>query len=227
VFLVFPLNLPEPQLRAKKEALLRGFSQVLTNKSAVACLVTAFFGNAFVYGAMVFEVTFLRQVFSASPGFAALVGPLIGTAVITVGVITGGHIVNHVGRKRLTVVAIFFSGLFLLFSYFIPDLWIRQAIRWTASIFIGITIASASNLTLEQVPQFRGTTMSLASAFSGVGTAFGIAIAGAILNLYTDPRIGFQALGLTVCALAFVAALINLLFAKDPFKTQYLKPKSL
>ena len=42
VLLLFPFNLPETQLNIKKEPFMKGFKQVLTNKSAVACLVSAF-----------------------------------------------------------------------------------------------------------------------------------------------------------------------------------------
>ncbi len=226
VFLVFPYNLPEPLLNAKKEPFMKGLKQVLTNKSVVACLASAFLGNAFVFGSMVFEVTFLRQIFSASPSFAALIGPLAGTAIITVGAIVGGHVVNRVGRKRLTVVASFSAGSLLLLSYFTQDLSIFIALRWTASIFIGITIAAASNLMLEQVPKFRGTAMSLSSAFSGLGTAVGITVSGAVLNLFVNPTIGFQALGLTVGALAFAGAFVNLFFAKDPLNPSVSKQNS-
>jgi MFS family permease len=37
VFLAFPYNPPEPQMNIKKEPFMKGFKQVLTNKSAVAC----------------------------------------------------------------------------------------------------------------------------------------------------------------------------------------------
>jgi predicted MFS family arabinose efflux permease len=216
VFLVFPHNLPEPQLNTDKEPFMKGFKKVLSNKSAVACLISAFLSNAFVFGTMAFEVTFLRQVYSASPSFAAMVGPFAGTAVITAGAIVGGNIVNRVGRKRLTATAIFLAGIFVLFSYFVQGLLIFLAFRWAASIFIGVTVAAASNLMLEQVPQFRGTAMSLNSAFSGVGTAVGIIIAGAVLNLYVNPTTGFQALGLTVGAFALAAVFVTFFFAKDP-----------
>lgn len=218
VFLVFPYNLPKPQLNTKKEPFMKGLKAVLTNKSAIACLVAALLGNAFVFGSMVFEVTYLRQIFSVSPGFAALIGPLTGTAIITLGAILGGSIVNRVGRKRLTVVTSFLAGSLLLLSYFTQELSIFLALRWAGSIFVGITIAASSNLMLEQVPQFRGTAMSLRSAFSGTGTAIGISAAGAVLNLFVNPTLGFQALGLTVGALAFAGALVNLFFAREPLK---------
>jgi MFS family permease len=116
------------------------------------------------------------------------------------------------------VVTSFLAGSLLLLSYFTQDLIIFVALRWTASILIGITISASSNLMLEQVPQFRGTAMSLRSAFSGIGTGFGITVAGTVLNLFVNPTVGFQALGLTVGALAFAGALVNLFFARDPLK---------
>ena len=225
VFLVFPFNPPEQLVNTKKEPFMRGFKQVLTNKSAVACLATAFFGNAFGFGGAVLEVTFLRQVFSVSPGFAALIGPLVDLMLITVGAVVGGHLVNRVGRKRLTVVALFSAGVFVLLSYFMQDLSIFLVLRWTAAPLIGVVAAAATNLTLEQVPQFRGTSMSLSSAFSGVGTAVGITVAGAVLNLYGNVTIGFQALGLAVGAFAFAGALVILFFARDPIRNPALNPK--
>jgi len=225
VFLVFPFNPPEQLVNTKKEPFMRGFKQVLTNKSAVACLATAFFGNAFGFGGAVLEVTFLRQVFSVSPGFAALIGPMVDLMLITVGAVVGGHLVNRVGRKRLTVVALFSAGVFVLLSYFMQDLRVFLALRWTAAPLIGVVAAAATNLTLEQVPQFRGTSMSLSSAFSGVGTAVGITVAGAVLNLYGNVTIGFQALGLAVGAFAFAGALVILFFARDPIRNPALNPK--
>jgi len=227
VFLVFPFNLPEPQLDTKKEPFMKGFKQVLTNKSAVACLATAFLGNAFGFGGAIFEVTFLRQVFSVSPGFAALIGPLVDLILISAGAVVGGHVANRVGRKRLTVAALFSAGLFVLLSYFMQDLGIFLALRWTAAPLIGVIAAAATNLTLEQVPQFRGTTMSLSSAFSGAGTAVGILVAGAVLNLYVNPVIGFQVVGLTVGAFAFAGALVILFFARDPIRNPALKPEPM
>ena len=199
---------------------MKGFTKVLTNKSAVACLVSAFLTNAAVFGGNVFEVTLYRQLFSVSPGFATLIGPTAGIALITVGAVIGGHTVNRIGRRRLMVVTSFLAGMFTLFSYFAPDLWMRVALRWIASIFGGISMAAFANLMIEQAPLFRGTAMSLFSAFSGVGTAIGISIAGTIVNLYANPSIGFQALGLAMGSLAIVAVLVTLSFAKDPVNTQ-------
>jgi len=219
VLLVFPNYPSEHQLNVRKDPFMTGFKQVLANRSVVACFVSTFFGKAFGLGGAIFEVTFLRQVFSASPGFAALIGPLAGLMLITVGALVGGHLVNCVGRKRLTVVAILSAGVFTLLSYFMWNLSVFLALRWPAAFFIGITAAASSNLTLEQVPQSRGTVMSLSSAFGGVGTAVGIAVAGTVLNLFVDATIGFQAVGLTVGIFAFIGGSVIFFFAKDPVRS--------
>jgi DHA1 family multidrug resistance protein-like MFS transporter len=219
MFLVFPFNLPEKKLNAKKEPFMTGFKQIFTNKSAIACLVSAFLSNAAVFGGNVFEVTLYRQIFSASPGFATLIGPTAGIALVTLGAIIGGHTVNRFGRKRLMVISSFLAGMLTLLSYFVPNLWMRIALRWTASILGGASLAAFTNLMIEQVPLFRGTAMSLSSAFSGVGTAIGIGIGGIVINLYANTLTGFEALGLTMGVFSVSAVVIILFLAKDPTKT--------
>lgn len=187
VFLTFPRN-PPKRITIKKEPFLRGFRVVFSSKSAVACLVAAFFGNAFGFGSAVFEVTFLRKVFFVSPGLASIIGPLVGLSLIAAGAVIGGIVVNRVGRKRLTVMAMFAAGSLVLFSFFIHDLIVFLALRWMAAPLIGVIAAAATNLTLEQFPQFRGTTMSLSSAFGGVGTAAGVIVAGIVLNSFVNPE---------------------------------------
>ena len=225
-FLAFPYNLPQPLLIAKKASFTRGFKNVLSDKSAVACLVAAFLGTASLFGGVVFEVTFLRRIFSLTPGFAALMGTMAGTALISVGAVVGGQIVTRIGRKRLAVIAGFSAAFTTLLSYFMQNLGVFLALRWINAVLIGVTVAAASNLMLEQVPQFRGTAMSLSSAFSGVGTAVGITVVGAVLNLYVDPTVGFQALGLTVGAFGFAGTFVYIFFAREPVQTQSLETKS-
>ena len=224
VFLAFPHNQPQVLLSIKKEPFMRGFKKVLNSKSAVACLVATFLGTASLFGGVVFEVTFLRQIFSVTPGFAALMGTLVGTALISVGAVVGGQMVNRVGRKHLAVISGFLAGLVTLLAYFMQNLGVFLALRWINAVLIGVTIAAASNLMLEQVPQFRGTAMSLSSAFSGVGTAVGITVVGAVLNLYVDATVGFQALGLTVGAFGFAGTLVYVLLVREPIRSQRLEP---
>ena len=222
VLIIFPSNLPESQKSIIKKPFMSGFKQIFSNRSAVACLVGSFLVNASVFGGLVFEVTFYRQIFYASPSFAALIGPTASTSFIAIGAVIGGNTVNRVGRKRQAVITVFTAGLLTLFSYFIPNFWVRVIFRWIASFFGGLSVAAIANLILEQVPRFRGSVMSLSSAFGGVGAAVGIALGGAVLNLYIEPTVGFQALGLTMGAIVLIAVFVYIFFAKDPIKNPVL-----
>jgi len=69
------------------------------------------------------------------------------------------------------------------------------------------------SLTLEQVPRFRGTVMSISSAATSLGSAIGAAMGGLALLLYD-----YEFLGIAGGAMALVAAIFYLL-AIDPAKT--------
>ena len=220
VLLVFPRNMPEIEPNAKKEHFMKGLKQVLSNRSVLSLFAAGFLGSGAVAAGGVFAVTFYRQVFSVATGFASLVGSLAMTSLMALGAIVGGQIVNRVGRKRQVVVARFSAYLLIVLSYFIPNLWACLALRWIGAVFGGIASVAGVNLLLEQIPKFRGTAISLGSAFSGIGVAISILVGGAVLDYYVSPTIGFQALALLIGAFGFASSLIIILFAKEPIKTQ-------
>jgi predicted MFS family arabinose efflux permease len=222
VLFVFPLNLPEPQEILKKEPFMMGFKQVLSQKTAVACLVAAFLINGAAFGSLFFQVTFLRQVFSVPANLASLIGTLAGTALITVGAVIGGNFVNRFGRKNLTVIATSLAATLTMLSFLVASLPLSVTLRWVATLFGGISVSAFANLTIEQVPKFRSTNMSLFSAMGGAGTAVGITAAGLVLNFFSNPTEGFRALGLTMAAFALGAILAIFLVAKDPIREKQM-----
>lgn len=80
-----------------------------------------------------------------------------------------------------------------------------------ATFIGGIAIASGHNLTLEQVPQNRGTMMSISGVFSSIGASIGVSSGGLALGM-----LGFQSLGLTLGMFGLISAAIVYFLAKDP-----------
>ena len=74
-------------------------------------------------------------------------------------------------------------------------------------------VASLAALTLEQIPKFRGTMMSLRAAFGGAGSFLGVTLGGISLNMYN-----YQILGIVLGVLGMASITVILLFAKDPYK---------
>jgi MFS family permease len=86
-----------------------------------------------------------------------------------------------------------------------------------ATVFITVAISSYHCMVLEQVPQSRGTTMSLFRAAIGIGCSIAPAIAGGLLILFSSVsiRAGFLAVGVSLCLLNVIAACILYLFTKE------------
>jgi MFS transporter, DHA1 family, inner membrane transport protein len=210
---------------AKKEPFLNGYKQVLTNRSAVACLFNSFFANMF-FATAFFAPSFLKDVFAVSPGIRGLL-PVVASSLIVVGMLTGGYLVNRVGRKRLLVAsaipAVVFSIVGYPLSMLIPNMWVVVGLRFVSSFIGGFPLVAGSNLALEQVPKFRGTMMSLSSAMGGTGGALGIFIGGTILNSIATSSFSYSVTMLTLGGLGLIGTSLILLFAKDPVRQSSTK----
>jgi len=187
-----------------------GFREVLLNRSAVACLLGSAL-NAACWQAIVFySASFMRQRFQVSAGFASLyiIG---GASIYTVGSLVSGRIVNRFGRKRTTVVMSILAGAFTLLYYNVLDIWVSTFLAYVASLFTGVRSSSAGSLTLEQVPKYRGTMMSISSATGNMGVALGSGLGGLMLLWY-----GYNVLGVVLGGAGIAASLLFQFLTRDP-----------
>jgi predicted MFS family arabinose efflux permease len=76
---------------------------------------------------------------------------------------------------------------------------------------MGMMASAASSLTLEQVPRFRGSMMSLGSAATSLGSAVGAAVGGMALIWYD-----YEALGSILGGLGIISAVIFYFVTIDP-----------
>jgi MFS family permease len=213
-FFILPSK-PRKEQIASKPQYLEAFKQILTNKSAVACVISTllvWISNLHSTYAVSFFILHFKEPLSTAAIFATVVA-----AMALVGGIVGGRLVNRVGRKPLTVVAGIISAIFIILIVFVPNVWASAAMWMVAGAFVGASAAGGSSLALEQVPSFRGTMMSLNSSFQNIGLIMGLAVSGWVLNLYANNfKIIFTMFGVAGVA----SAAVIFLFAKDPTKNQ-------
>ena len=133
----------------------------------------------------------------------------------TSGSLLSGRIVNRYGRKRLTIITVILAGLFTVLFVNISLFWISLAMSMAGGLFGGIRVAATSSLSLEQVPGFRGTMMSLNTAAVNIGTSFGAFLGGMMLLLFNWIK-----LGIVLGVIGVLAAIVYFLFTVDPFKTR-------
>lgn len=196
-----------------KGVYLRSFEGVLSNRSATACLAGNILRSIAFMVVLLYGISFFREHFLVSTGFASIV--MLGAASsYTLGSLICGQFVNRFGRKTSTVWTALLAGIFTISFAYVPNLWLSLALNFLGAWFFGMGASAANSLTLEQVPKFRGTMMSLTSAAQSLGSALGAALGGVILVLYD-----YLIMGSVLGALGIVAAIVIHFLALDPTRT--------
>ncbi len=200
---------PHPRV-AKTASYSEGFRAILWNPSAWGCLLQSALAGASFQAVLLYASAFFRQRFAVSMEVASLL-VFGGAMCVTMGSVVSGRLVNQVGRKRLTVIAGGLLGAFIAAYTAVPDLGAATAARFVASGLAGMTFSALASLSLEQLPQFRGTMMSLNIAMQSVGSALGAGVGGLVLLLYD-----YEAVGLALGALAGIGTILLHVLAVDP-----------
>jgi len=206
---------PEPKAErnsSRRGSLLSGYNGVLSNRSALACLVGNALAGATFSGLQLYSISFLREYFLLSKVVASYF--LVGAALIyTLGALISSRFVKKFGRKKVTYISALLTGIFTFIFTVVPILWVTMVIAFLALLFAGIRATAHVSLVIEQVPEFRGTIMSLSAAFINLGTAFGSGLGGLALLWY-----GYFAVGPALGLFAIVASVIVYFMAVDPTK---------
>ncbi|MCJ7559602.1 MFS transporter [Candidatus Bathyarchaeota archaeon] len=201
----------KPQEAIGKEAYLNSFKKVLMNRSAAACFAsTALFSVSQMWG--LFAMTFYRTRFSVPLNEASLI-LLTVILTMTIGAVVGGRLVNRFGRKHLTILSLGLASVLMVIFVYMPYLWIVILLDLVSTFLRGMGFSAASNLCLEQVPQARGTMMSLNGMFVSLGAVIGITVGGIVLDQY-----GFLVLVPILGAFGIASVINNFIFVKDPIK---------
>lgn len=210
-------GLPPPRSDARMGgtgSVTAAFRAVFTNASAIACLV----GNLIILSTwsthLSYSSSLLRQRFLVTTGFASL-STIAGATCYIVGSVISGRLVNRFGRKSITVAMTVPAGLLLYGVYNFDNLIHVLLSSWVGALLNGMLYSATLNLSLEQIPRFRGTMMSIVSATGSLGSAIGTAFGGWILVTYR-----YNQLGWFMGAFNVVAVLIYYFITKDPTRSQ-------
>ena len=123
----------------------------------------------------------------------------------------GGRIINRFGKRPVTIVSATITGCLTIIYMNISIFWLAAVLRFISGIFVGMLFTSALSLALEQVPNVRGSMMSLNTSATYFGAALGAGIGG-----FTLLTLNYNWVGLILGSLNFIAAIIFFLFVKDP-----------
>jgi predicted MFS family arabinose efflux permease len=198
------------RVRGAETKLMEGFRELFKHRSAVACVIGSILGAASFTSIIVYGISLYREKFLVPQELTALLwlGMPLSNAI---GNLFGGRYVNRFGRKPLTILGAFLMGLSTILYTNVPGFWLSLSLAYLCCMFAGVRGTASDSLTVEQMPQFRGTMMSSNAAGYNLGSAFGSAIGGVILVW-----LGWEALGVALGGMGIVASLVIYLFTIDP-----------
>ena len=200
---------PEHRQEASR-SIREGFKEILGNSSALACLLGTVLTQMIWWSMLGYVVSFYRQHWGISTEFVGVIWSA-NTLVFVIGSMLCGRVVPRFGRKRLTWLTVLIVGLLTILYPNAPNHYVSIFSNLTISTLLAFWWSSSSDLALAQVPEYKGSMMSLNSGSSGLGAALGSAIGGLIITVG-----GYGLMG-TVFGIAGIAAfLIVFLFAIDP-----------
>ena len=201
------------------KSLLSSFKQVFLNKSVASCLIGGLFFTGTSFG--VFAIAFYRLQFLISRTDSVYILLVIAFLAI-VGSFIPARLGKRVSTKSLAVLSILGNGICTIMIFLAPSIWVALVFNFTTSVFVTIAISAYHCLVLEQVPQSRGTIMSLFRAATGMGYIIAPALAGSLLVLLSSAplQIGYVAVGLGLGGMNIIAACIIYLFTKEHNKEE-------
>jgi DHA1 family inner membrane transport protein len=188
----------------------KSFKKIVLNKSAVGCLIGNVFRVAVASALLFYGTAFTIERFGLSIRFASIVILLIALFA-TLGSLFEQRVIRKRGRKPSAVASVLLAGLFTISYALVARVWLSVALMSLAAWFDGLAASASTSLTLEQVPELRGTMMSLFAAFAGVGAAIGAGIGGLALILFD-----YERLGIILGSMGMIAAVVFRLFTVDP-----------
>lgn len=187
-----------------------GIKALLSNGSVLACLLGGLLAKATWQGVISYGISFYRDKFQLSRGWASLVLSGIALAFI-VGVLGSARLINKLGRKTVTFYSFLLTGVFSVFYMNLPLFTVSVAVILVMSLVSGFRRNAGQSLSLEQVPRYRGSMMSLSTAGDSLGSALGAGLGGLLLTAG-----GYWMVGLTLGMLGVFSSLIIRLYAVDP-----------
>lgn len=205
-----------PEVRSKEGvgsiSLFSGYRATVINLSATTCLVGTLFASALWPASLTYIISYFRESFQLSTYWASLLLSSLALSK-TIGHMTSGYIINRYGRKRVTVYSILFLGVTTAGYLTLNSLWPAVALANLACFVAGYMDSSVTAFNLEQVPDYRGSMMSLSNAVYLLGASIGTGVGGLILVTSS-----YAWLGVFFLVASVVSSTVYQVFTVDPLK---------
>jgi predicted MFS family arabinose efflux permease len=208
--------------QTKSNSYVTSLKQIFKNKSARACLLASIFTVAGSQVA-IFATAFYRTRFGLSKEWTGLIFE-IAIIMFIVAPLTAGWLVNKFGAKRMSIISALLAALFVSLFFFVPNVWGAVFLDMAHVWFAATSIVSFASLIIDQIPDLRGTLLSLNSLSNNLGTAIATA-SGGILLVLTNGM--YASIGLAFGIATVIGVVIIAFFAVDINKKKVAQKNGL
>jgi len=193
-------RLPATPVKVDAVGISEGFRAIASNRSAMAALGAVTLKAASTENIYFYSFTYLREIHGASQVQVSLIYS-VASLTFLLGSFFCGSFTDRLGVKEALVTAL---GVALLSQAAYPylPLWLGASVIVVGHFFFSLEYSAANTLVLEQVPEYRGSMMSMSSALSYLGYGLGTAVGGLALS-----TAGWESLN-TVLSVMGAAALL-------------------
>ena len=173
-------KLPPTPVKTETVGISKGFRAIASKRSALAALGAVTLLGASTQSIYFYSFTYLREAHGASQGLVSVIFS-VSSLTFLLGSFFCGSFADRMGVKRALVTAL---GVALLCqaAYTYLSLWVGAAVLIVGHFFFSLQYSAANTLVLEQVPEYRGSMMSMNSALSYLGYGLGTAVGGVVLS---------------------------------------------
>lgn len=199
-----------PTVTSRKEiSPVSAFKELISNTSALSCLVSYFLSSITWQIIGVLSISFLREYHMLPKETTSLIYSGFALAVFA-GALSGSKIVERLGIKMSTVTLQIIRGVSAVLFVLVPYPIVAAGLGIIACLVSGLGQPAQSSLTIEQMPEIRGSIMSLSTAFTNLGGTVGALVASYLLLGY-----GWRVAGTVLGVIGIFAGVILQLFASE------------
>lgn len=203
-------NIPVVKVGDQKESVTIGVRRIFSSRSAVFRLISTAISGVWPV-VLTLAASFYREVHGMPLLSVTLLAAGIGT-VYAIGALFAGKYVFRFGIKRSNVVCRVLMGVLLIILMNVGNTLLSVSVILVLAFITGANTPAGTELTLRQVPEYKGSMMSLSSAMASLGSSINLAVMSYFLS-----KGGWGSGGIVVGGLGLIASvLIHLFVTENP-----------
>ena len=200
--------IPVVKVGNQKESVTIGVRRIFSSRSAVLRLISTAISGVWAV-VLTLAASFYRDVHGMPLPSVTLLAAGMGT-VYAIGSLIAGKYVFRFGVKRSNVVCTVLMGVLLIILMNVGNTLLSVSLIVILSFITGANMPAGTELTLRQVPEYKGSMMSLSSAMASLGSSINLAVMGYFLS-----KGGWGSGAIIVGGLGLIASVLIHLFVTE------------